>query len=955
MRRRECAFMMWLLERFPSSAKWAKMRVAFAFPIRRIGRIGPILSALGLFAAWIGLPCHPARAGWIEALPDKTVIHVTVDRLPDPTDPQPSVRADSEAIRAFTERFPEIFAAEYRDKYKADPQRYGSYDWDRVEIELRRFSGIEVQGVEIDLLAIAGNIAPDVLYVNFRKSDNYIQNRFLYPLDNPEDGYLSGMAREEIDFRIHPKLWPVIRRKGPDGRMRVWAMPYGGALGKVLLFRKDLFDEKGVAYPTANWTWDDMIAAARRLTDPKRGVSGLLLERGKHESWHWVTFLWSAGGDVMEYDEAADEWRCVFDSREAAVALDYYTRLSAEKWTDAEGKIRRGYSSKDAADSAVKWQRGEIAMMFAYIDEKVLSTINPEITGMVPVPLGPTGKRGGELNSRMFGLFSGIEEPAVRDAAWEYLKFYDSPEALKIKTRVMVDWGMGQFVNPKYLRLFGYPEIERLAPKGWSDIFEIAIASGMPEPYGRNSNVAYDLMTFPMQEAEQLALNDQLPEDPQARLDVMHGLLKKACARANEEMIGIIPPREMAKRRFAAAVALAAIVAAFVWMFRHVTRAFLPPAEPGRQAAAWAFRKYAWAYVILLPAALTIFLWQYVPLLRGSVMAFQDYAILGDSAWIGLDNFANVLYNRYWWQSVWNALRYSALVMALTFLPPIVLAILLQEVPRGKLLFRTIYYLPAVIAGLVAMVMWKQFYEPSEYGALNALALRIPAIAFLALGALLLAVALLFARRMRYHQMRWPSLAFAAIGAVLFLVCAGLARPILFPPGEALATALARLPARCFATAPEPHRWLGDPDTAMLACVIPLVWAGMGPGCLIYLAALKGIADDYYEAADIDGATFIDKILFVIFPILRPLIIINFVGVFIQSWYNATGNILVMTGGGANTEVAGLHIWYKAFTFLKFGPATAMAWMLGFMLVGFTVYQLKILSRVEFRAAANEE
>ena len=141
----------------------------------------------------------------------------------------------------------------------------------------------------------------------------------------------------------------------------------------------------------------------------------------------------------------------------------------------------------------------------------------------------------------------------------------------------------------------------------------------------------------------------------------------------------------------------------------------------------------------------------------------------------------------------------------------------------------------------------------------------------------------------------------------------------------------------------------------MIACVIPMVWAGIGPGCLIYLAALKGIPEEYYEAADIDGATFIDKILFVIFPYLKPLIIINFIGVFIGSWYGATGSILAMTGGAARTEVAGLHIWYKAFTFLKFGPATAMAWMLGFMLIGFTVYQLRILARVEFRTTGDKK
>ena len=63
----------------------------------------------------------------------------------------------------------------------------------------------------------------------------------------------------------------------------------------------------------------------------------------------------------------------------------------------------------------------------------------------------------------------------------------------------------------------------------------------------------------------------------------------------------------------------------------------------------------------------------------------------------------------------------------------------------------------------------------------------------------------------------------------------------------------------------------------------------------------------------------------------------------------------MMTGGGGRTEVAGLHIWYKAFTYLQFGPATAMAWMLGFMLIGFTVHQLKILSRVEFRTTGKKD
>ena len=57
-----------------------------------------------------------------------------------------------------------------------------------------------------------------------------------------------------------------------------------------------------------------------------------------------------------------------------------------------------------------------------------------------------------------------------------------------------------------------------------------------------------------------------------------------------------------------------------------------------------------------------------------------------------------------------------------------------------------------------------------------------------------------------------------------------------------------------------PQDWLGDPKWAMMFIIIPLVWAGMGPGCLIYLAALKSIPEEMYEAADLDGAGLISKI-----------------------------------------------------------------------------------------------
>lgn len=911
----------------------------------------PRLTTLLLLAALATGASARNTGGWIEDRDGKTIIHLKIFELPDPTRTDASTRAEAAIVREFTKRFPQLFAERYATNAQARPDLYGRHNWDNIEVRPFQATGLRVEKMETDLLPIAGGMAPDVLYVNFRKSDTYIRQNFLYPLDKPEDGYFSRLTDDEKKLRIHPKIYPVIHRPGPGGQ-HVWAMPYGDPLGRVMTYRKDLFDAANLPYPNADWTWDDLLNACRKLTDPVKGTYGCFFGRNQHESWYWITFLWSAGGEVMSFDDATNEWRIDFDSPRGVEALDFYTRLCTEPWTDAQGKPRRGYVYKDSSSAAVmnKWLNGDIAIsLYDYIDERFYSTLNPDVTGVAPVPKGPHGDRGAELNSKMMGIFAGVRERAVRDAAWEYIRFYQSREAIILKTKILADAGLGRFINPAYLELAGLSDLNRTAPPGWNETFRIALETGKPEPHGRNSNMAYNLMTEPIHEAEELALTDQLPTNHADRIAALTTILKTAGDKARSQMLGEVPPADLTKRRATAAAVLIALIAAMTFVFRSVARSFTPPPnfQPLEDSEAqtsnhWkSGKRFAACYALLAPAILTILVWQYWPLLRGSIMAFQDYRVVGDSSFVGLDNFGEVLWSADWWQAVFNSLRYSVLVVVLTFIPPVVLAILLQEVPRGRILFRTLYYLPAVISGLVVMLLWKSFYEPSERGVLNAIVLKIPAIVFLLFGLALLAGCIGFAKRLRFHGKNPAALGFIAAGGLLLFACYGLAAPALaqnLPLWKSL-----------FTSAPEPYRWLISPDTAMIACVIPMAWAGIGPGSLIYQAALKGIADDLYEAADMDGATFVDKIMFIVFPMLKPLLIINFVGVFIGAWLHASANILAMTGGSANTEVADLHIFYEAFIYLRFGPATAMAWVLAFILIGFTVYQLKMLSRLEFR------
>jgi len=881
-----------------------------------------------------------ARGGEVRVEDGAPVVDLVLHNwiLPNTTRSDPMSRANLAVVDAFEERYPAIVRERYLESYRADPDTYGEYDWEGIKVRPRTFTGIQVEGVESDLLAIAGGVAPDVMYVNFRKSDTYIQNGFLAPLDER----IAELPSGEFEERVHEKILPVIRREGPEGETHIWAFPYGGLMGKGLLYRKDRFDAAGLDYPDTSWTWEDWLRAARALTDPAEGLYAIQFPRGTHESYGFMSLLWSAGGEFMRRDPETGEWRLVYDSREAAVALDFYLQLVTESWTDEAGVRRRGYAHRDTAGAWGKWQRGEIAMTQGYLDEEMFQVINPELTGLAPIPLGPTGVRGSELNSRMLALFSDIGNPVVRDAAWEFIRFFGSDEAQKIRTDMLVRAGMARFINPERLQQFGYDALVKLSPPGWTEVFEIAVAHGQPEPYGPNSNIAYNQLSLPLQEAQELALDEALPEDRGERLEVLQSLLKASAARARREMLGEIPEEELRERGRVSLAVLLILATGYALLIRLIVRIYArASAEEGTVGRG---HQRVWVAALLFPALAAVTLWQVFPLFRGSLMAFQDYNILQPSTWVGLRNFGEVLYDPGWWDSVWAAIRYTLWVMGLTFLPPLLLAILLQETPWGSLFFRVVYYLPAVVSGLVMILMWKLFYEESEFGLLNAVVMRVPAGAHLLVGGGLAWGCVNLTRRLwRQSSYLWGGL---MLGAAWLFGSTGwrLAETIFEQHGS----------FDVFATLSEPVLWLTDPDTAMFACVLPLAWAGMGPGCLIYLAALKGIDEQSYEAADIDGAGFLDKILFIVVPRLKPLILINFLGVFIAAFFQAEANILAMTGGGANTNVAGLYIFQQAYIYLRFGPATAMAWLLGAMLIGFTLWQLRMLVGLEFKTTGSD-
>jgi multiple sugar transport system permease protein len=112
------------------------------------------------------------------------------------------------------------------------------------------------------------------------------------------------------------------------------------------------------------------------------------------------------------------------------------------------------------------------------------------------------------------------------------------------------------------------------------------------------------------------------------------------------------------------------------------------------------------------------------------------------------------------------------------------------------------------------------------------------------------------------------------------------------------------------------------------------------------------VPDELYEAAVIDGAGFWHRIFYIVLPRLKFLVVINLIMAMVAAFKGGADQILVMTGGGPNeaTTTLSLRIFYKTFMDLEYGIGTAMSWMMGGILIGFTAYQMKMLSNAEFKA-----
>jgi raffinose/stachyose/melibiose transport system permease protein len=252
----------------------------------------------------------------------------------------------------------------------------------------------------------------------------------------------------------------------------------------------------------------------------------------------------------------------------------------------------------------------------------------------------------------------------------------------------------------------------------------------------------------------------------------------------------------------------------------------------------------------ILPALLIFSALFILPTVEGFYYSFTDWNTYAKNIhFIGLGNFGELLKEGILPLALKNTLIYAVFTTLLLNVVGFTLALALNEEMKFGTFFRTVFYMPVVIAGLIVGYIFKAIYNP-DFGILNQF-IRAIGMDFLA------------------------------------------------------------------------RDWLNESGIAIFSIIMTEVWRSSGFCMIIYLAGIKTISKDLLEQSKVDGASYLQKVRHIVFPMIAPTFTVNLLVTMISS-LKVFEIVLVLTQGGPgyNTDVINTFI-YRNFAGGNWGYASA--------------------------------
>ncbi|MDF2834590.1 MAG: transporter permease [Paenibacillus sp.] len=276
------------------------------------------------------------------------------------------------------------------------------------------------------------------------------------------------------------------------------------------------------------------------------------------------------------------------------------------------------------------------------------------------------------------------------------------------------------------------------------------------------------------------------------------------------------------------------------------------------------------AYLYISPWLIGFIVLTLVPFVASFIYSFTDYNMVRSQSFVGFANYIEIFTNDpVFVQSLRVTLLYVAIAVPLKLIVALLVAMLLNVKMRGISVYRTIYYLPSILGGSVAVsVLWR----------------------------------FMFMREGLVNEM----LSYFSI---------------------------------------PPINWLGDPSLALFTITLLPVWE-FGSSMVLFLAGLKQVPAELYEASKVDGASRARTFFSVTLPLLTPIVLFNLIMQTINAFQQFTAAFVITDGGPMkSTYLYGMMLYDNAFQFFKMGYASAQSWILFLIILAFTFVLFKSSGR----------
>lgn len=727
------------------------------------------------------------------------------------------------------------------------------------------------------LVAVAGGMPPDVIYFDRYAIAEWAARDAFVPLD---PFIAADMASGRPDAvradRFYPAAWNEAQLNGKQFGIPSAIDNRALFYNKDLLVRAGFVDEKGQAKPPR--TWDELKLYTEKLTE--RDEKGRLIRAGflpnYGNAWLYM-YGWMNNARFMSEDGR----KVLLNEPAAAEALAYIKSLY-----DVAGgyQLVQGFQAGFQGGALDPFITGKVAMKIdGYWSIANMTNFARDMNFGVAPPPRPKEilERDGNMSWTGGWAYAIPSTARNKEAAWEFIRFMVSPEAVKIRfeaERAAAE-AQGQTFIP--------PQDPQPAINDWANEKYVAGNPQMQPKFADAVKAFNDLLPVarfrPVTPVGQLLWQEHVTSTenalygnltPQAALDEGTATVQRALDRF------LAPPKGIAVTNwtgfFVLYAAIIAVVVGLVYLFdtrlgfrRSVSR-MLPGYKGGEEViegarGGYMRRQWPGGIICALPWIIGFLIFGGGPMLFSLLISFADYDILSAPRLIGVGNYTRLLGDdRLFYIALWNTI-YMVIAVPLGMVASLGIALLLNQEIKGMAMWRTFFYLPAIVPLVAASVLWVWIFNP-QGGLLN-----------------------------------------MALGMV------GITGP----------------------------GWLQDSDWSKPSLIIMGLW-GAGGGMIIWLAGLKSIPASLYEAAEVDGASTIQQFIHITIPQLTPYIFFNLIMGLIGT-FQVFGQAFIMTQGGPvnSTLFYVYHLFNHAFRYGNMGYASAMAWVLFIIVLILTVFQIK--------------